>query len=139
MFGFTITITRTPPQDRLQPHDRCAEAPTSPDTPLVTELFAALDHTHRLGWLASREQRPAEYRHLATALLSHLVDGWRAQTGGHGTVEDLLPLPNPAHRQAAADSPLLTGPVSRAAGGRPQVVTPRPSRRAEGQRGRRSA
>ncbi|MFJ5035643.1 hypothetical protein ACIQB5_48370 [Streptomyces sp. NPDC088560] len=66
------------------------------DSPLVTELIALQAHTRHLGWLSAREQRPDEYRHLARLVLQHILEGWHAQTGGQGRLEDLLAYPNRA-------------------------------------------
>jgi hypothetical protein len=66
------------------------------DSPLVTELIALQAHTRHLGWLSAREQLPEEYRHLARLVLQHVLEGWHAQTGGRGRLEDLLTYPDPA-------------------------------------------
>lgn len=60
------------------------------DSPLITELVALQAHTRNLGWLSAREQRTGEYQHLARLVVQHVLDGWHAQTGGHGRLEDLL-------------------------------------------------
>ncbi|MEV5880661.1 hypothetical protein AB0L75_42120 [Streptomyces sp. NPDC052101] len=64
------------------------------DSPLVTELIALQAHTRHLGWLSAREQRPDEYRHLARLVLQHVLEGWHAQTGGRGRLDDLLVFPD---------------------------------------------
>lgn len=62
-------------------------------TPLLAELEALCDHARNLPWLGSREQRPEEYQRLAGIVVARLVEGWAEQTGGHGTLQDLLALP----------------------------------------------
>ncbi|MER6074646.1 hypothetical protein ABT187_38700 [Streptomyces sp. NPDC001817] len=66
------------------------------ESPLVTELIALQAHTRHLGWLSTREQRPDEYQHLARIVLQHVLEGWHAQTGGRGRLEDLLAYPDSA-------------------------------------------
>ncbi|MFI5634691.1 hypothetical protein ACIA8E_36155 [Streptomyces sp. NPDC051664] len=86
----------TPPDETATwapPQHACADlvdAMPQLDSPLITELIALHAHTRNLGWLSTREAHPEEYRHLVRPILQHLLDGWRAQTGGRGGLEDLL-------------------------------------------------
>ncbi|WP_189959071.1 hypothetical protein [Streptomyces alanosinicus] len=96
----------TPAQERpyAAPHACSAVLDGLPqlDSPLITELIALQAHTRHLGWLSTREQRPDEYRHLVRLVLQHVLEGWHAQTGGHGRLDDLLAYPDPT-------GPLRTG------------------------------
>ncbi|EST18004.1 hypothetical protein M878_45895 (plasmid) [Streptomyces roseochromogenus subsp. oscitans DS 12.976] len=90
--------TRTLERPYATPHACSAVVDGLPqlDSPLVTELIALQAHTRHLGWLSAREQCPEEYRHLARLVLQHVLEGWHAQTGGRGRLEDLLVFPDPA-------------------------------------------
>ncbi|MEU5109658.1 hypothetical protein AB0H07_46750 [Streptomyces sp. NPDC021354] len=68
-----------------------------PFSPLITELIAMNAHTRHLSWLAQREQCPDEFRTAAHALLSELLQAWKHQTGGCGSIDDLLHDPRPLH------------------------------------------
>jgi hypothetical protein len=77
------------------------------DSPLITELIALQAHTRNLGWLSAREPRRDEYQHLARLVLQHVLQGWHAQTGGRGRLEDLVAHPEPigAVRGSCKDDP----------------------------------
>lgn len=61
-----------------------------PFSPLITELLAIHAHTRHLNWLSQRETCREEFRLTARAILSQLLQAWGYQTGGRGTLDDLL-------------------------------------------------
>ena len=76
------------------------------DSPLITELVALQAHTRNLGWLSARELCRDEYQHLARLILQQVLEGWQAQTGGRGRIEDLLTtLPASAVHRGCQDDP----------------------------------
>ncbi|EPH45354.1 hypothetical protein STRAU_1619 [Streptomyces aurantiacus JA 4570] len=91
----------------------CADLTALPRlfSPLIAELMGAFCHTRRLAALAQDEQCTAEYQMAARSVIHHVLEGWQHQTGGHGTIDDLLLQPRrtrpaggpPVH---AADSPV---------------------------------
>ncbi|WP_316782805.1 hypothetical protein [Streptomyces sasae] len=94
------------------PADRaaaCADLEPLPElfSPLITEMMAAFCHTKHLAGLAQMERCPGEYQLVARSIVQHVLEGWQNQTGGRGTVEDLLltplvprPAPVPAPHRA---------------------------------------
>lgn len=80
-------------------------------SPLLTELIALRMHTRHLGWLSSREKCPDQYRRLARAVLRDVLDGWRAQTDGDGSLEDLTATSTHVRGEVGPSAP---GRVSRA-------------------------
>lgn len=49
-----------------------------------------------------------EYRLIARAVIHHILEGWQNQTGGRGTIDDLLLQPansRPAKEEAPAEGP----------------------------------
>jgi hypothetical protein len=85
-------------------------APVVDTASLLTELIALHAHTRHLGWLSDREHCPEQYQRLAGTVLQDLLDGWRAQTGGNGRLDDLIqygaPCPNPADGHAPPALPV---------------------------------
>jgi hypothetical protein len=69
---------------------KCSARPLMPDSPLCSELRAMLDHAERLGWLAEREYRPADYQYAAQHAITALLIGWQQQCDA-GSLADLLP------------------------------------------------
>jgi len=61
-----------------------------PFSPLITELLAVNVHTRQLIRLAQQERCPEEFRLAAHAVLKHILEAWAHQTGGRGSIEDLL-------------------------------------------------
>lgn len=61
-----------------------------PFSPLVTELLAVHVHTQKLTWLARQERCPEEFRLAAHAVLGHILEAWAHQTGGRGSIQNLL-------------------------------------------------
>ncbi|MCB5910389.1 hypothetical protein [Streptomyces pinistramenti] len=53
-------------------------------------MVALHTHTRHLSWLSERENRPEDYRLLARSIVRQVLAGWHHQTGGLGTMEDLL-------------------------------------------------
>ncbi|MFG2775279.1 hypothetical protein [Streptomyces sp. NPDC048350] len=77
---------------------RCdeVEAITRPFSPLVSEMLALYCHTRLIGALSQSETCPDEYRMTARQVIHHILEGWTNQTGGRGTIDDLLL--EPRHR-----------------------------------------
>ncbi|MFF9569963.1 hypothetical protein [Streptomyces sp. NPDC014685] len=92
----------TPPAQPSSEH-ACAEVVDVDNvplpSPLLTELIALRAHTRHLGWLSEREQCPEQYQRLVRTLMQDVLDGWHAQTGGNGRLEDLIPPPPHTYRQ----------------------------------------
>jgi hypothetical protein len=59
-------------------------------SPLIAEMMAAYCHTKHLAGLAQDERCLAEYQLVARSIVQHVLEGWQNQTGGRGTIEDLL-------------------------------------------------
>ncbi|MFI5688391.1 hypothetical protein [Streptomyces sp. NPDC051636] len=57
---------------------------------LIAEMMATYCHTKNLAGLAQYERCPAEYQLVARSIVQHVLEGWQNQTGGRGTIEDLL-------------------------------------------------
>jgi hypothetical protein len=91
VFRFARRHTAARAQARTAARPSCADESGTPDTPLLTELRAIQSHSRHLGWLSAREHQPDEYQELAGAIVAQVLQGWRTQTGGLGTLEDLLP------------------------------------------------
>ncbi|MFF7764184.1 hypothetical protein [Streptomyces griseorubiginosus] len=70
----------------------CADMRPLPElfSPLIAEMMAAYCHTKHLAGLAQDERCPAEYQLVARSIVQHVLEGWQNQTGGRGTIEDLL-------------------------------------------------
>ncbi|MGW5817614.1 hypothetical protein [Streptomyces noursei] len=93
----------------------CADtaAISYPMGPLVSEMIALHTHTRHLEWLSERENCPDEYRLLARSIVRQVMAGWRHQTGGHGTIDDLLTNEAGAGRGPDQDNcSSVSGPVS---------------------------
>lgn len=73
-------------------HRPCDElgAIAQPFSPLVGELLALYCHTRPLGALSQDESCVQEYQLIARSVIHHILEGWQNQTGGRGTIEDLL-------------------------------------------------
>ncbi|MFF9594075.1 hypothetical protein ACF1FX_33680 [Streptomyces sp. NPDC014646] len=61
-----------------------------PFSPLIAELMAVHCHTRPIGAIARTEQCADEYQLVARSIIQHLLEGWQIQTGGAGTIDDLL-------------------------------------------------
>ncbi|MFI0742358.1 hypothetical protein ACH4PU_30430 [Streptomyces sp. NPDC021100] len=89
--------TRPAPAAREAPH-ACAALDDIPlhrmFSPLITELLATRVHTGRLDRLASRESCPEEFRLVARPIITELLRAWAHQTGGRGSIEELLESPS---------------------------------------------
>ncbi|MGW4784867.1 hypothetical protein [Streptomyces sp. NPDC004230] len=59
-------------------------------SPLIAEMMAAYCHTKHLAGLAQGERCTDEYQLVARSMIQHVLEGWQNQTGGRGTIEDLL-------------------------------------------------
>lgn len=70
----------------------CADMQPLPKlfSPLIAEMMATYCHTKHLAGLAQDERCPAEYQLVARSIVQHVLEGWHNQTGGRGTIEDLL-------------------------------------------------
>ncbi|MFZ3562866.1 hypothetical protein ACOKM5_43825 [Streptomyces sp. BH097] len=53
-------------------------------------MTALRAHSRHLGWLGEREQCPEQFQQLARSVVDDLLEGWRAQTGGQGSLDDLI-------------------------------------------------
>ncbi|MGW0647283.1 hypothetical protein ACWD4T_00510 [Streptomyces umbrinus] len=84
----------------------CADLDAMPElfAPLVAELMGAFCHTRQLGALAQNELCPAEYQMVARSIVQHVLEGWTHQTGGRGSIDDLL-LESRASATAEVPSP----------------------------------
>jgi hypothetical protein len=63
---------------------------TRPFSPLVGELLALYCHTRPIGALFQTEDCRDEYQMTARSVIHHILEGWQNQTGGRGTIDDLL-------------------------------------------------
>ncbi|MEU4498117.1 hypothetical protein AB0F96_32980 [Streptomyces sp. NPDC023998] len=63
---------------------------TRPFSPLVGELLALYCHTRPIGALSQTEDCRDEYQMTARSIIHHILEGWQNQTGGRGTIDDLL-------------------------------------------------
>lgn len=63
---------------------------TRPFSPLVGELLALYCHTRPIGALSQTEDCREEYQMTARSVIHHILEGWQNQTGGRGTIDDLL-------------------------------------------------
>ncbi|AEM88714.1 hypothetical protein [Streptomyces violaceusniger] len=97
-----------PAPDRVEHACADLDAMPLPFSPLITELLAVNVHTRRLIWLAQQEMCQEEFRLAAHAVIKHLLEAWAHQTGGRGSVEDLL-MDLPAPRVTGA--PGTPGPL----------------------------
>lgn len=61
------------------------------DSPLLEEMTAIRLHTVQLHHLTAHEQHRETYQQMARIQIGHLLAGWQQQTGGEGSLEDLLP------------------------------------------------
>ncbi|WP_425824625.1 hypothetical protein [Streptomyces fractus] len=64
-----------------------------PSSPLLAEMTALRAHSRQLGWLGEREQCPEQFQQLARSIVADLLEGWRAHTGGQGSLDDLIQPP----------------------------------------------
>ncbi|MFD5425609.1 hypothetical protein [Streptomyces sp. NPDC127084] len=87
-------------------HRACDElgAITRPFSPLIAELLALYCHTRPIGALSQAENCRDEYQMTARQIVHHLLEGWQNQTGGRGTIDDLLILPRVPHLAGAAEA-----------------------------------
>lgn len=74
------------------PTGACADMRPLPKlfSPLIAEMMATYCHTKHLAGLAQDERCAAEYQLVARSIVQHVLEGWQNQTGGRGTIEDLL-------------------------------------------------
>ncbi|GAA3372119.1 hypothetical protein GCM10017744_102310 [Streptomyces antimycoticus] len=90
---FTKSAARKSAPAAGTPHACTALDVPLPFSPLITELLAMHAHTRHLTWLAQRETCREEFQAAARSLVSELLRAWEHQTGGHGSIEDLLQAP----------------------------------------------
>ncbi|MEV6654801.1 hypothetical protein [Streptomyces sp. NPDC051219] len=92
LFGRFRRSTAAPAPSQASPYRSCDElgAVAEPFSPLVGELLALYCHTRPLGALSQDEKCPQEYQLIARSVIHHIIEGWQNQTGGRGTIEDLL-------------------------------------------------
>jgi hypothetical protein len=90
--------TPAPTPAPVDAHRPCDElgAIATPFSPLIGELLALYCHTRPLGALSQDESCPQEYQLIARSVIHHVIEGWQNQTGGRGTIEDLLLQPRRA-------------------------------------------
>lgn len=92
---------------------------TRPFSPLVGELLALYCHTRPIGALSQTEDCRDEYQMTARSIIHHILEGWQNQTGGRGTIDDLLlqprhsrttgsPATQPAEHSAPGDHGLAS-------------------------------
>lgn len=88
----------------------CAELDSMPlpFSPLISEMLAMHAHTRQVGWLAERESCRDEFQLAARAVIYQLQQAWEHQTGGRGTIDDLL-VPSRPSRQTDFTSPRAPG------------------------------
>lgn len=82
-------------------------------SPLIAEMMATYCHTKHLAGLAQDERCPAEYQLVARSIVQHVLEGWQNQTGGRGTIDDLLLGPWTSRPAAAAAPHAAESPVVR--------------------------
>jgi hypothetical protein len=75
---------------------------TRPFSPLVGELLALYCHTRPIGALSQTEDCRDEYQMTARSIIHHILEGWRNQTDGRGTIDDLLLTP---HESRTTETP----------------------------------
>lgn len=80
-------------------------------SPLIAEMMAAYCHTRHLAGIAQDELCTSEYQLIARSVVHHVLEGWQHQTGGRGTIDDLLLQPRSSRTAGfpsphAADSPV---------------------------------
>ncbi|MER6734654.1 hypothetical protein [Streptomyces puniciscabiei] len=116
LFSFRRPPRRTVPDPKPLPDcvpAACADMRPLPQlfSPLIAEMMATYCHTKHLAGLAQDEQCAAEYQLVARSIVQHVLEGWQNQTGGRGTIDDLLIGPFQTRRAGvpaphAADSPV---------------------------------
>lgn len=91
----------------------CAEMRPLPElfSPLIAEMMATYCHTKHLAGLAQDEQCASEYQLVARSIIHHVLEGWQNQTGGRGTIDNLLICPRTSRTADfpaphGADSPI---------------------------------
>ncbi|MFI6658168.1 hypothetical protein ACIBL8_21895 [Streptomyces sp. NPDC050523] len=82
-------------------------------SPLIAEMMATYCHTKHLAGLAQDERCAAEYQLVARSIVQHVLEGWQNQTGGRGTIEDLLLGPRPSHAAVVPQPHAADFPVAR--------------------------
>ncbi|MFJ3310912.1 hypothetical protein ACIPSA_49885 [Streptomyces sp. NPDC086549] len=82
-------------------------------SPLIAEMMATYCHTKHLAGLAQDERCPAEYQLVARSIVQHVLEGWQNQTGGRGTIEDLLLGPWTSRAAVVPAPPAADFPVAR--------------------------
>lgn len=82
-------------------------------SPLIAEMMATYCHTKHLAGLAQDERCPAEYQLVARSIVQHVLEGWQNQTGGLGTIEDLLLGPWQSRQTVVPASHAADFPVAR--------------------------
>lgn len=96
---FTLRRPRIQPPTLPAPPVRpCDELGTiaEPFSPMIAEMLALFCHTRPLKALTQVEQCPQEYQLLARQIIQQLLNGWVAQSGGRGSIDDLIARPTPA-------------------------------------------
>ncbi|MEV6133651.1 hypothetical protein AB0M05_43775 [Streptomyces violaceusniger] len=101
---FTKSAASQPAPAADAPHACAALDVPLPFSPLITELLAMHAHTRHLTWLAQRETCREEFQAAARSLVGELLRAWEHQTGGRGSIDDLLQDP-PEARPAGSHAP----------------------------------
>ncbi|WP_329127280.1 hypothetical protein [Streptomyces sp. NBC_01465] len=57
---------------------------------MIAEFMAVFCHTRMLAGLSQRQRCTEEYRLMARSVIHHVLEGWKHQTDGTGTIDDLL-------------------------------------------------
>ncbi|MFE2498796.1 hypothetical protein [Streptomyces scopuliridis] len=114
MFWRCFSRSRVRTRPHSQPADTrhtCSEldAMPLPFSPLVSEMLAMHAHTRQIAWLAEREYCPDEFRLAARSVLGQLLQAWDHQSGGHGTIDDLLVDPRTPSSTGYTARPTATG------------------------------
>jgi hypothetical protein len=82
-------------------------------SPLIAEMMATYCHTKHLAGLAQDERCAAEYQMVARSIVQHVLEGWQNQTGGRGTIDDLLLGPRTSREAVVPASHAADFPVAR--------------------------
>ncbi|MEW1913815.1 hypothetical protein AB0442_36220 [Kitasatospora sp. NPDC085895] len=118
MFRRTPARPAAPVRARSAVRPACADLGLLPSSfsPLIGALLESYCHTRTAAALVRGQLEPEEYRAVAGAIVRDLLEGWAVQSGGRGTVEDLLAAPAPVLPVPRTPAGAPPGPV--AGGGR---------------------
>lgn len=82
-------------------------------SPLIAEMMAVYCHTKHLAGMAQDERCLDEYQLIARSIVHHVLEGWQNQTGGRGTIDDLLIEPRTSRPAVPAATHAADFPVPR--------------------------